>query len=59
MDSDDRALVLFLCGMAGLVVFAMVSLAWIKATHPSQMEICVKEKYEWRDGDCVKGEDRD
>ena len=54
MDSDDRALVLFLCGIAGLVAFTIVSLTWIRATHPSQMEICIKEKYEWRSGDCVE-----
>ena len=53
MDSEDRAFVLFVCGMAGLVVFTIVSLTWITATRPSQMEICLKAKYEWRGGDCV------
>jgi hypothetical protein len=54
MSSDDRAFVLFVCGMAGLVVFTIVSLAWITAKRPSQMEICINAKYEWRGGDCVE-----
>ena len=53
MDNDGKQILLFLGGFFAIMVMTCASLGWMMGRPESQMEICIKAKYEWRGGDCV------
>lgn len=53
MDSDSKEVLLFLGGFFAIVILSGAAMVWMMSRPMSQMEICIKAKYEWRGGDCV------
>lgn len=59
MDNDSKETLLFMGGYLAIIILCGASMVWLMGRPMSQMETCIKAKYEWRGGDCVKGDDHD
>jgi len=57
MDNDSKETLLFLSGFFTIIILSGAAMVWLMGRPMSQMEICIAAKYEWRGGDCVKGDD--
>ena len=59
MDTDSKEVLLFLGGFFAIIILSGAAMVLLMGRPMSQMETCIKAKYEWRGGDCVKGGDHD